>query len=155
MNRLEQCFADLRRSGRKAFIAYICAGDPDLDTTVELVCALAEAGVDVVELGIPYSDPMADGPVNQAACERALAGGTTVRGVLEAVRRMRSRCQIPLVFFTYINPILAYGMEAFARDAAAAGADGVLPLDLPPEQDPELLQQLRDGGLATVCLAAP
>jgi tryptophan synthase alpha chain len=115
----------------------------------------ARERVDIIELGIPYSDPMADGPANQAACERALKAGTTVAGVLDAVRRIRIRTQVPLLFFTYLNPILAYGSERFARDAVAAGIDGVLPLDLPPEEDVRFLATLRDAGLATVCLSAP
>jgi tryptophan synthase alpha chain len=154
-NRIARRFAELRSEGRKAFIAYLCAGDPHLDATVELVVAMAEQGVDVVELGIPYSDPMADGPANQAACERALASGTTVEGVLEAVRRIRARTQVPLLFFTYLSPILAYGVERFAADAVAAGVDGLLPLDLPPEEDPGFLAAMRATGLATVCLSAP
>jgi tryptophan synthase alpha chain len=155
LNRIAQCFARLAAEQRKAFITYLCAGDPDLDATVELVVALAGAGADVVELGIPFSDPMADGPANQAACERALAAGTTVAGVLAAVARIRQRTQVPLLFFTYANPVLAYGVERFARDAVAAGADGVLPLDLPPEEDPLFRARLSAAGLATVCLAAP
>lgn len=154
-NRIAERFAGLQAAGRKAFIAYICAGDPDLDTTVELVLALERAGVDIVELGIPFSDPMADGPANQAACERALAAGTTVAGVLAAVARIRQRSQIPLLFFTYINPVLAYGINRFAADAVAAGADGLLPLDLPPDEEAPLLETCRSAGLATVCLAAP
>ena len=154
-NRIARCFATLRAEGKKAFIAYICAGDPDLDATVELVVAMAEQGVDIIELGIPYSDPMADGPANQAACERALASGTNVRGVLEAVRRIRTRTQVPLLFFTYLSPVLAYGPERFAADAAAAGVDGLLPLDLPPEEGPEFLATMRAAGLATICLSAP
>ena len=154
-NRISRRFADLRAEGRKAFVAYICAGDPDLDATVEIVVAMAEQGVDVIELGIPYSDPMADGPANQAACERALASGTTVRGVLDAVRRIRARTQVPLLFFTYLSPVLAYGAERFAADAIAAGVDGLLPLDLPPEEGPEFLAAMRAAGLATVCLSAP
>ena len=154
-NRISQRFVQLRVDGRKAFIAYICAGDPHLDATVELVVAMAEAGVDVIELGIPYSDPMADGPANQAACERALKSGTTVRGVLAAVKRIRARTQVPLLFFTYLNPVLAYGVDRFAVDAVAAGVDGLLPLDLPPEEDPEFLATMRAAGLATICLSAP
>jgi tryptophan synthase alpha chain len=154
-NRIAQRFDELRAKGRKAFIAYICAGDPHLDATVELVVAMADAGVDIIELGIPYSDPMADGPANQAACERALKAGTTVRGVLAAVQRIRARTRVPLLFFTYVNPVLAYGMEAFARDAVAAGVDGLLPLDLPPEEGAEFLATMRAAGLATVCLSAP
>lgn len=154
-NRITRRFADLRAAGKKAFVAYICAGDPHLDATVDLVVAMAEQGVDIIELGIPYSDPMADGPANQAACERALASGTTVRGVLEAVRRIRARTQVPLLFFTYLSPVLAYGAEQFAADAVAAGVDGLLPLDLPPEEGPEFLATMRAAGLATVCLSAP
>lgn len=154
-NRIARCFAALQAQHRKAFIAYLCAGDPHLAATTALVPALAEAGVDIIELGIPYSDPMADGPANQAACERALASGTTVAGVIDAVRTIRTRTQVPLLFFTYINPLLAYGLERFARDAAAAGVDGVLPLDVPPDADPPILAALRAAGLATVCLAAP
>lgn len=154
-HRLARCFAAGQATKRKAFIAYVCAGDPDLDTTVELVCAFAEAGVDIVELGIPYSDPLADGPTNQAAAERALAAGCTVHGVLEAVRRIRARTEIPLVFFTYLNPILAYGPARFATDAVTAGADAILPLDLPPEQDQAFLTAMRAAGLANICLVAP
>lgn len=154
-NRISRRFADLKAQGRKAFIAYLTAGDPHLDATVELVVAMAEAGVDVIELGIPFTDPMADGPAIQAACMRGLASGTTVTGVLEAVRRIRQRSQVPILFFTYLSPVMAYGVEKFARDAVAAGADGVLPLDLPPEEGPEFLAALQATGLATVCLAAP
>ncbi|MHC5067214.1 MAG: tryptophan synthase subunit alpha [Planctomycetota bacterium] len=154
-NRLRTAIEQQRESGSKSFVVYLCAGDPDLDATVELVCALAEAGVDIIELGIPYSDPMADGPAIQAACERGLASGTTVRGVIAAVARIRARTDIPIMFFTYLSPVLAYGVEAFARDAAAAGVDGILLLDLPPEEDATVFRQLRDGGLANVCLIAP
>jgi tryptophan synthase alpha chain len=150
----------LQAAGKKAFIVYLCAGDPTLDATVELVVEMAEQSdpakrVDIIELGIPYSDPMADGPANQAACERALSSGASVKTVFEAVKRIRIRSQVPLLFFTYLNPVLRYGVEKFAKDALAAGADGVLLLDLPPEEDPTVLTQLRAGGLATVCLAAP
>jgi tryptophan synthase alpha chain len=160
VNRISARFAELALRGRKAFIAYLCAGDPDLDATVELVVAMSERAdererTDIVELGIPYSDPMADGPANQAACERALRSGTTVAGVLAAVCRIRARTQVPLLFFTYLNPILAYGIERFAAEAAASGVDGVLPLDLPPEEGPELRSTLQAAGLATVCLSAP
>ncbi len=154
-NRISRCFADLAARKRKAFIAYLCAGDPHLDATVELVVAMAEAGVDLIELGIPYSDPMADGPAIQAACQRALDAGCTTRGVLDAVRRIRQRTQVPILFFSYVSPMMAYGVERFAADAIAAGADGVLPLDLPPEEGPEFLMKLQAAGLATVCLSAP
>lgn len=154
-NRIAARFAANRKAGRKSFVAYISAGDPSLDATVELAVAMGEAGVDVLELGVPFSDPMADGVAIQASYERALKAGATPRGVIEAVRRIRTRSQIPLLLFTYLNPVLAYGTEAFARDAAAAGADGVLLLDLPPEQDPDMLVMMQRHGLATVCLAAP
>ena len=154
-NRISRRFADLKVQNKKAFIVYLTAGDPHLDATVELVVAMAEAGADVIELGIPFTDPMADGPAIQAACMRGLASGTTVVGVLEAVRRIRQRSQVPILFFTYLSPVMAYGVERFARDAAAAGADGLLPLDLPPEEGPEFLATMQAAGLATVCLAAP
>lgn len=155
MNRISACFATLAQAKKKAFIAYLTAGDPNLDATVELVVGMAEAGVDVIELGIPFTDPMADGPAIQAACMRGLASGTTVKGVLAAVRRIRLRTQVPILFFTYVSPVMAYGVERFAVDAAAAGVDGVLPLDLPPEEGPEFLAALQASGIATVCLAAP
>ncbi len=154
-NRIKKTFKALHKENKKAFIAYIGAGDPHLDATVEMVCAMAEQGVDIIELGVPFSDPMADGKANQAAAERGLASGTTLRGVLEAVRRIRERCQIPILFFTYLNPILAYGAEQFAQDAVEAGVDGLLPLDLPPEEDPTFLKVMKQAGLATVHLAAP
>jgi tryptophan synthase alpha chain len=154
-NRIAARLEANRQAGRKSFIAYISAGDPHLDATVELAVAMDAAGVDVLELGVPFSDPMADGIAIQASYERALRAGCTPRGVLEAVRRIRARSQVPLLLFTYLNPVLAYGAQAFARDAAAAGADGVLLLDLPPEQDPAMLAAMQAHGLATVCLAAP
>ena len=154
-NRLADTFSQLQANRRKAFIAYLCAGDPDLDTTVDLVVAMAAEGVDIIELGIPYSDPMADGVAIQAACERSLAAGTSVVRVLDAVRRIRVRTAVPLVAFTYINPVLAYGVERFARDAVAAGLDAVLPLDLPPDEDHTVIAAFRAAGLANVCLAAP
>jgi tryptophan synthase alpha chain len=134
MNRIDACFARLKSENRAGFVAYLTAGDPSLDATVELVLALERAGTDIVELGVPFSDPLADGATIQAAAGRALAAGATVAGVLEAVRRIRERSEIPLVLFTYLNPIYTYGLEKFYADAAAAGADGVLLLDLPPDE---------------------
>jgi tryptophan synthase alpha chain len=154
-NRIAARMQANQKAGRKSFVAYLSAGDPHLDATVELACAFDAAGVDVLELGVPFSDPMADGLAIQASYERALKAGATMRGVIDAVRRIRARCELPLLLFTYLNPVLSYGVEAFARDAAAAGADGVLLLDLPPEQDPGMLATLQAQGLATVCLAAP
>lgn len=134
-NRIDRLFADLRTNKRKALVAYLVAGDPDLESTAQLVPALAEAGADLVELGIPFSDPLADGIVNQLGCQRALESGTTLPKVLDLVARLRkARCEIPLVLFTYYNPVFAYGREKFEQDAAHAGADGLLLLDLPPEE---------------------
>ncbi|NBS54201.1 tryptophan synthase subunit alpha [bacterium] len=134
-NRIDRLFAGLGTKKRKALIAYLVAGDPDLESTARLVPALAEAGADLVELGVPFSDPLADGVVNQLGCQRALDSGTTLPKVLELVARLRrEKCDIPLVLFTYYNPVFAYGREKFEQDAARAGADGLLLLDLPPEE---------------------
>ena len=134
-NRIDQCFAALRARKGKAFIAYISAGDPTLAQTVELALALERAGTDILELGVPFSDPLADGLVNQLAAQRALEAGATVPGVLDCVRQIRARSQIPIVLYTYLNPIFQFGFERFHREAAAAGVDGLLILDLPPEED--------------------
>lgn len=133
-NRIDARFAELRSAGKKAFVAYVCAGDPTLDATIDIVLALERAGVDVVELGVPFSDPLADGVVNQMAADRALKAGASTAGVLDMIRRLRERSQVPLVLFTYLNPVYTYGYERFHVDAAAAGADGVLVLDLPPDE---------------------
>ena len=154
-NRISATFKKLKKDGKKAFVVYLTAGDPHLDATVDIVCGMAEQGVDIIELGVPFTDPMADGAANQAAAERALAAGTTMQGVLDAVRRIRERSQIPILFFTYLNPMLAYGLEDFARDAVAAGVDGILPLDLPPEEDLDVIKTFRAAGLANICLVAP
>lgn len=140
-NRIDAHFAHLRASGKRAFVAYVCAGDPTLDATIDIVLALERAGVDVVELGVPFSDPLADGVVNQMAADRALKAGASMAKVLEMIRQLRTRSQVPLVLFTYLNPVYTYGYERFHSDAAAAGADGVLVLDLPPDEvaeNPEL-----------------
>jgi tryptophan synthase alpha chain len=134
-NRIDQCFAALRGRKEKAFVAYICAGDPDLARTVDLALALEKAGVDLLELGIPFSDPLADGLVNQLAAQRALEAGTTVPGVLDCIRQIRRQSQIPIVLYTYLNPIFQFGFERFHREAHEAGVDGLLLLDLPPEED--------------------
>ena len=134
-NRIDRLFAGLRAKKRKALVAYLVAGDPDLESTAQLVPALADAGADLVELGVPFSDPLADGIVNQLGCQRALDSGTTLPKVLQLVTRLRKeKCEIPLVLFTYYNPVFAYGREKFEKDAAQAGADGLLLLDLPPEE---------------------
>jgi tryptophan synthase alpha chain len=134
-NRIENCFRRLRAEKRKGFIPFICAGDPTPGQTVELSRALAKAGADILELGLPFSDPLADGVVNQLAAQRALAAGTTVRGVLECVRAIRQFSEIPIVLYTYMNPIFQFGWESFHREAESAGVDGLLILDLPPEED--------------------
>jgi tryptophan synthase alpha chain len=155
-NRLERFFAEWRRTGRKALVVYVCAGDPDLATTERLVPLLAEAGADVIELGVPFSDPLADGPTIQAASQRALASGTTLGGVLDMVQRLRSGgCDVPLVLFGYLNPILRMGVAPFVARAKDAGADGVLVADLPLEESIELSQAATGKGLSLVLLAAP
>lgn len=134
-NRIDQCFQRLRARKEKAFIAYICAGDPDFPRTVALALALEKAGTDILELGIPFSDPLADGVVNQLAAQRALEAGATVSGVLDCVRNIRARSQMPIVLYTYLNPIFQFGFDRFHREASEAGVDGLLILDLPPEED--------------------
>ena len=134
-NRIDLCFERLRDKKRKGFIPYICAGDPTLPHSVELSLALEKGGADILELGLPFSDPLADGVVNQLAAQRALAAGATVRGVLDCVREIRRSSQIPIVLYTYMNPIFQFGWEDFHGAAEAAGVDGLLILDLPPEED--------------------
>jgi tryptophan synthase alpha chain len=134
-NRIDQCFTALRARNEKAFIAYICAGDPNLARTVDLALSLEKAGTDILELGLPFSDPLADGIVNQLAAQRALEAGATVQGVLDCVGQIRRVSQIPIVLYTYMNPIFQFGFERFHREASAAGVDGLLILDLPPEED--------------------
>lgn len=135
VNKIDDCFARLRSDKRKGFIPYICAGDPSLQDTVDLALALEESGADILELGLPFSDPLADGIVNQLAAQRALTAGATARGVLDCVRQIRARSTIPIVLYTYLNPILQFGFEKFDDEAQAAGIDGLLILDLPPEED--------------------
>jgi tryptophan synthase alpha chain len=154
-HRLDARFAELRRTGKRAFVAYICAGDPSLERTIDLVLALERAGVDVVELGVPFSDPLADGVVNQMAADRALKAGATTPKVLEMIRELRQHTQIPLVLFTYLNPIYTYGYEAFYADAAAAGADAVLVLDLPPDELAQNAELKAGPGLRRIQLIAP
>jgi tryptophan synthase alpha chain len=153
--RISQRFAELRASGELGIIAYITAGDPSLDATYKFVLALAEAGADVIELGIPFSDPLADGPTIQRASERALKAGTTLAGVLDLVRRIRQSSQVPLILFGYYNPIFQMGVEKFAAAASAAGADGVLVTDLTPEESVDYRRILAAHRLDTVFLGAP
>ena len=134
-NRIDLCFEQLRAAKRKAFIPYICAGDPTLERTIDISVALEKAGADILELGLPFSDPLADGVVNQLAAQRALTAGATVAGVLEAVAKIRAKSKVPIVLYTYMNPILQFGWPEFHRKAESVGVDGVLILDLPPEED--------------------
>ena len=134
MTRIGKKFAELKHQQRKALVTFITAGDPDLALTERLIPAMAEAGADVIELGVPFSDPMADGPTIQLSSERALAGGTTLAAILAMVKRVRQVCQVPILLMGYYNPVHAFGPERFCSEAAAAGVDGVLLVDLPPEE---------------------
>ncbi len=155
MSRIDQVFAQLRQQGRPGLIPFITAGDPDLATCAELVRTLAAAGADVIELGFPFSDPMADGPTIQAASERALAAGTSLAGVLQMVAEVRRDCQVPIVLMGYFNPVYRYGVERFAVDAAASGVDGLLLVDLPPEEADEIQPALQQAGIDMITLLAP
>jgi tryptophan synthase alpha chain len=154
---IQKAFNRVRAEKRAAFIPYITAGDPHLDATKLFVRALSENGADIIELGVPFSDPVADGPTNQAAATRALEVGTTLQRILELVRALRSEgIQTPIVLFTYLNPVYRLGYEVFARRAKESGADGVLCVDLPPEEGKrEYLPALRREGLDTIFLASP
>jgi tryptophan synthase alpha chain len=153
--RIELKFRALADAGELGLIAYITAGDPSLEASAKIVLAAAQAGADIIELGVPFSDPVADGPVIQRASERALRSGTTLAGVLELVRHLRTCSDVPLVLFSYFNPLLQLGLEKFAEAAASAGADGVLATDLTPEEANEYRSALRGRGLDTIFLAAP
>lgn len=153
--RISKRFADLRASGELGIVAYITAGDPSLDATLRFVLALAEAGADVIELGVPFSDPLADGPTIQRASERALKSGTTLDSVIDLVRRIRQSSQVPLILFTYYNPILQMGLEKFALTAASAGADGALVTDLTPEESADYRRIMTAHHLDTIFLGAP
>jgi tryptophan synthase alpha chain len=148
-------FEKLKAEGRKGFVAFVTAGDPSLERTVEIALAMDQAGVDVLELGVPFSDPLADGPVIQRSSQRALERHVTLKDVLGAVRQIRRRSEIPIVLFSYYNPLLRYGLERLAADAREAGVDGSLVTDLPPEEAAEWLKVARGRDLDTVFLAAP
>jgi tryptophan synthase alpha chain len=155
MNRIQERFARLHRAGAKGFIVYIGAGDPDLKATRELALAFDQAGVDILELGIPFSDPLADGLVNQLAAQRGLESGTTPPKVLETVAAIRKKSQVPIVLYIYFNLIHRIGTENFIRDAAKAGVDGLLVLDLPPEESENYESLMRKHGLSHIYLVAP
>jgi tryptophan synthase alpha chain len=155
MNRIEECFARLKREGKKGFIVYIGAGDPNLDATRKLALAFDKAGVDILELGVPFSDPLADGLVNQLAAQRGLESGATPPKVLETVAAIRKQSQIPIVLYIYFNLIHRVGVERFIADAARAGVDGMLVLDLPPEESADYETLMRKAGLCHIYLVAP
>jgi tryptophan synthase alpha chain len=155
MNRIATTFERLRRSGEKALVGFVTAGDPDRDRSLQTIAAMCAAGLDLLELGVPFSDPTADGAVIQRSSARALAAGVGLPQVLEMAAALRRRTDIPMIVFSYYNPILAYGAAAFHRDACQAGADGVLVVDLPPEESAELTGLWPDSGLHLIRLTSP
>jgi tryptophan synthase alpha chain len=155
MNRIEERFARLKQAGKKGFVVYIGAGDPNLTATEELALAFDRAGVDILELGVPFSDPLADGLVNQLAAQRGLESGTTPAKVLATVAAIRRTSQVPLVLYIYFNLIHKVGMETFIADAARAGVDGLLVLDLPPEESENYEALMQQYGLCNIYLVAP
>ena len=155
MGRIEDKFTALSRNREKALIAYLTAGDPDLKTTGELILVLEKSGVDIIEIGVPFSDPTADGPVIQAAAQRALKNGSTLSRILKMIAHVRTISDIPIVLFGYFNPIFHYGCKPFAADAEAAGIDAVLVVDLPPEEAAELRQYTDSVGIDFISLVSP
>lgn len=155
MNRIDKKFKALRKNKKKAFIAYITAGDPNLALTARLVDALAESGVDIVELGIPFSDPLADGPTIQAASQRALKKNANLSNIFKTVGRLRAKNDIPIAFMTYYNPVFKYGLEKFIKDCRKNGVDGVIIPDLPDEEAGDLLKVARKNRIAAIFLVAP
>lgn len=155
MNRIDSLFTELKTQGRAAMVAYITGGDPTLVASAKVALALDKAGVDILELGVPFSDPLADGATIQAAAGRALAAGASVPGILDLIREIRKSSQIPIVLFAYLNPVYVYGFEKFQEDAAAAGADGLLLLDLPPQEAARNEELASSKGLKTIRLIAP
>ena len=155
MGRIAKTFKRLKDQDEKALVVYLTAGDPDLPTTEDLIKALAAAGVDILEIGVPFSDPTADGPIIQAASLRALQNGATLAKILDMIERVRETSEIPIVLFGYYNPVFMYGNEAFARGAKAAGVDGILVVDLPPEEAAELRVYTDRAGIDFISLLAP
>lgn len=155
MGRIQQKFNDLKKRGDKALVAYLTAGDPDLKTTMALITALDEAGVDVLEIGVPFSDPTADGPTIQAASQRSLQKGTTLSAIFHMLETVRKFTEIPIVLFGYYNPIFIYGTERFAKQAKKSGVDGILVVDLPPEESQELRQYTDRADIDFISLIAP
>ena len=155
MNRIDAKFKELKQNNKKGFVAYIAAGDPTLERTKEIVLALEKAGADVVELGIPFSDPLADGVVNQRAAERALKNDVSLADVIKLVADIRRQSQVPIVFYIYINLVIRYGIQRFVQDAAKAGVDGVLALDFPPEEWGDYKKLMDENGVSIITLIAP
>jgi len=155
ISRITRKFRELRKKDGKAFIPYIMAGDPNIKRTLELISVLEECGADIIELGVPFSDPLADGPTIQQAAQRALDEGVTLKRVIDLVSELRAATQIPIILMTYYNPIFKYGEERFVQDAATAGVDGVIVPDLPPDEASNLMKHARERGLDTIFLLAP
>src|SRR5450432_3129720 len=155
MDRIAQAFARAEKEKRAAFVAYLCAGDPDFDSSLAACRAVIGAGADILELGVPFSDPLADGLTNQLAAQRALESGMTMARVFELVRRIRAESEIPIVFYTYYNLVFSNGVEDYVRAARTAGVDGMLTLDLPPEEAGEVLAACAPHDLKTVFIVAP
>jgi tryptophan synthase alpha chain len=155
MTRIGRAFKQLTKDGGKAFIPYIMAGDPSFETTKETVLMLEHCGADIVELGVPFSDPLADGPTIQRAAERALKNNVTLRKVIAFVNNVRSSTQIPLILMTYFNPVFKYGSESFFRDASDSGVDGLIIPDLPPDEAADFIKHARKANLDTIFLLAP
>src|SRR5437879_13365580 len=154
MTRIEKRFGQLKAAHGKAFIPYLTAGDPSLEIRLELVLALAKAGADLIELGVPFSDPIADGPVIQRATDRALRNGVTLQKVLKLGENIRKKSEIPLILFSYFNPLLNHGLERLAKDAVAAGFDGILASDLTIEESEPFIRTIRGAGLNTIFLVS-
>jgi tryptophan synthase alpha chain len=155
MSRIDACFEALRARGETALIPFLTAGDPNLEATEALVLAMAEAGADIIELGVPFSDPTAEGPTIQRSSSRALENGTSLRAILQLVERLRRRIETPLVLMGYANPLHAMGAEAFAKSAVQVGVDGIIIPDLTPEDGAPYLDPCRDAGIDPIYLAAP
>lgn len=155
MSRIQEAFQERENDGSKLFLPYLCSGDPDPELSYELVKEVEAAGADILELGIPFSDPLADGPTIQQATQRSLDRGTRIREVLELVERIREESELPIVLMTYYNPIFRYGEERFLRQASEAGADGVLTVDLPPEEGLEFYEMIPEYDLESILLATP
>ncbi len=155
MSRIESLFENLRKDGKKALIPFITAGDPSLNTTKKLAIEVAAAGADIIELGVPFSDPLADGPTIQKSALRALQTGTTLKKIIRLVEDVRTKVTLPIVLMSSYNPVFAYGVEAFCRDAALAGVDGIIIPDLPPEEAGDFKEGAKRNGIDTILLLAP